>query len=80
MEKEIVRNMKVLKGMEKMGLIKFDEQTGTKITGLYDSKLFTCYYIDEAGNQGRNFTYNNKDYSVEFVSGCFMPYVFKLIN
>jgi len=73
---KVVNDMRILKGMEKAGLIKLDGQTGTKITGLYSDKKFTCCYIDCAvGNS--IFEYKGKKYQVKFVSGCFCPYVFE---
>jgi len=79
---EPVRNLNTLKAMQKLNLIEFCEQTGKQITGLYDSKKFTCYYIDGEGkaSKGRQFTYKNKQYEVRFVSGCFNPYVFEIIT
>lgn len=76
-EYKMVRNMNTLKMLEKANLIKFHYQTGTKISGLYDNKLFTCYYIDSSTST--RFTYKNKSYEVKYLSGCFCPYVF-LIN
>ena len=68
----VVKNMNTLKAMEKLGLVKFCEQTGEKITGLYSSRGFTCYYVDEAKI---NFMYKGKKYTQEYFSGCFFPYV-----
>jgi hypothetical protein len=76
---KVVDNISVLKGMEKKGLIKFHPQTGTKIIGLYSNKKFTCYYIDEAVGRSR-FTYNDKEYIVKYVDGCFCPFVFEIIS
>ena len=73
-----IRNLNTLKALKNANLIKFCEQTGTKICGLYSSKLFTCYYIDDAIGSSR-FTFNGKNYIVKYVDGCFFPYVF-LVN
>ena len=72
---EIVRNMNVLKAMERQGLIKLHEQTGTRIESLYGNKVFTCYYIDEGLF---NFEYKGETYTTKYIDGCFMPYVFKI--
>ena len=72
---DIVKNMNTLKAMQKMGFVKFCEQTGEKITGLYSSKLFTCHYIDEAKLE---FEYKGKKYGQKYLSGCFNPYVVEL--
>jgi hypothetical protein len=73
---EIVKDMSTLKGMLKQNLIKFHEQTGTKIKGLYGGKSFTCYYIDDrADGVPSIFTYKNRQYIVKYFSGCFCPYV-----
>jgi len=69
---KVVKNMNTLKAMQKMGLIEFCEQTGEKIHGLYDSHMFTCYYINEAPF---TFEYKNKTFGQKYFSGCFMPYV-----
>lgn len=77
MKKTGVQNIALLKGMQKANLIKFDNQTGTKITGLYDRRKFTCYYIDEAVGSSV-FEYKGGIYEVAYISGCFNPYVFHL--
>ena len=75
--KQVVKNMNTLKAMERKGFIKLHNQTGSKITGLYGGRSFTCYYIDE----GRySFEYKGRKYGVEFFSGCFCPYVVKYSN
>ena len=73
-----VRDIRILKGMKEQGLIEFNEQTGTKITGLYTSRKFMCYYIDKA--KQLFFNYNKKEYTTQFVSGCFCPYVFEVVE
>lgn len=75
---ERVNDMTILKGMLRANLIVFARQTGTKITGLYDKHKFTCTYIDEAVGSNR-FDYKGNQYKVQYVSGCFNPYVFKII-
>jgi len=74
---KIVKNLNTLKAMQKMGFVKFCDQTGEKIHGLYDRKLFTCYYVYEAE---QNFTYKGKKYGQKYFSGCFMPYVIEYID
>ena len=72
-----VTNIKSLRKMEAIGFITLHPQTGTKITGLYSNKKFTCYYIDDGKPE---FEYNGKKYAVKYVSGCFCPYVFSQEN
>lgn len=69
---KIVKNLNILKAMQRQGLITLHEQTGTKIQGLYSNKKFTCYYISEGLF---NFEYNGKKYSTKYFSGCFCPYI-----
>lgn len=78
MKFKTVKNLNTLKAMQKRGLIKFCDQTGEKITGLYTNKLFTCYYIDEATNP--YFTYKDKEYKEQYFDGCFMPFVVEIIK
>ena len=43
-----VKDIRLLRRMEKAGFIKLHHQTGQKITGLYDKQnYFICTYIDE---------------------------------
>lgn len=69
---KVVKNMNLLKSLEKKGIIKFDQMTGKKIEGLYSSKKFTCYYIDEAPSC---FEYKGRFFGREYFSGCFSPYL-----
>ena len=72
----IVKNMNTLKAFEKRGLVTFCRDTGTKIEGLYSSKKFTCYYIDEA----KSFEHKGKKYREKYFSGCFYPYLIEVIE
>jgi len=69
---KVVRNMNLLKSLERQGFIEFCAQTGTKISGLYSNKTFTCYYINEAPDQ---FTYKGRTFGQKYFSGCFYPYL-----
>lgn len=69
---KIVRNMNMLKSMQKKGFIELHHQTGRKITGLYSNKEFTCYYVD-AGMLF--FKYNGKKYTTKYFDGCLFPYI-----
>lgn len=71
---EVIRDIKLLKQMEKKGFVKFHHQTGTKIHGLYDRNLFTCTYVDEAHPL---FEFNGNFYGQKYFDGCFCPYVVK---
>jgi len=77
MNNELVQDMRVLKAMERQGLIKFCNQTGCKIEGLYTHKKFTCYYIDEA--KEKLFEYKGEKYMEKYFDGCFYPYIIKII-
>ena len=74
---KVVKNANLLRSMEKQGLIMFHPQTLTKITGLYSSKKFTCYYIDEAPYR---FVYKGRTYGQKFFSGCFCPYLVEYLD
>jgi hypothetical protein len=81
---QTVKNLNTLKAMERLGHIKLHPQTGSKITGLYSSKKFTCYYVDDGAS---SFDYKGKKYGVKsfynyhsIFDGGFAPYVIKLQN
>ncbi len=70
-----VKNMATLKGMQKKGLIKFTEQTGCKIN------KHTIYYVDDlCEGVSSVFEYNGNKFCLEYVSGCFYPYVMYYSN
>lgn len=63
--KKVVRNIRTLNAMERMGLIKTHSDT------------LKFKYV----NDGKNwFRYKGKEYSTEYVDGCFYPFVFELIT
>ena len=72
---KVVKNLNTLKAMAKMGFVEFCDQTGEKIKGLYSSKTFTCYYVDDAN---MSFQYKGKTYERKFFDGCFYPYVVEI--
>jgi hypothetical protein len=72
-----VKNMNTLKAMERKGLIELHRQTGSKIAGLYSNQKFTCYYVHDGLTQ---FQYKKQWYGIKYFSGCFFPYVVKLLN
>ena len=66
----IVQFMPTLNGMQKKGLIKFAPETGCKIGKR------TIYYVDEVCDGVPNiFGFNGHNYCLQYVSGCFYPYV-----
>jgi hypothetical protein len=71
-EFEVVKSIKTINSLIKAGLVVPHEQTGTKITGLYDNKKFTCYYIDSVP---KKFIKNGYEYKEQYFSGCFCPYL-----
>lgn len=76
---QVVNDMSILKGMQTKGLIKFHPQTGTKITGLYGGKKFTCHYVDDrCEGVPTIFEYKGKKYTLKYFSGCFCPYVVRV--
>lgn len=77
-DSKLVCNMNTLKMLERNGFITLHPHTGYKIRGLYSNKTFTCYYIDEY--KSRIFKFRGKEYTVEYVDGCFYPYVFELLT
>ena len=68
---EVILDLRHLKKLERLGLVEFTHQTGTKITGLHGGKSFTCAYIDGAGI----FIHDGYKYRPEYFSGCFYPYL-----
>ena len=76
--KTIVNDIRTVNSLIKAGLVIPCNQTGSKISGLYSSKTFTCCYVDDHGNQGSRFEHKGVKYSVEYVDGCFNPYVFRI--
>ena len=71
-KQEIVKDMRILNPLIKKGLVIPCTQTGTKITGLYSEKSFTCCYVDDVP---KRFEHNGYSYYREYLSGCFYPYV-----
>jgi hypothetical protein len=69
--------MNTLKAMERAGHIKLANQTGVKVS--WYGHTSNAYYIDgPAEDKPRHFTYKNNDYEIDYVSGCFYPFVFKV--
>jgi len=68
---EVILDIKHLRVLESRGLVEFAPETGTKITGLYGGKPFTCTYIDSADT----FIWGHYKYRTEYFSGCFYPYL-----
>ena len=62
---KIVRNGNTLKAMAKRGHFEYP--------------VDDCHqpYVDECDNP-RSFTYKNKEYRIEYMSGCFFPFVCEL--
>lgn len=77
MKKTAIRDIKLLKEFAKDGHITLHEQTGTKITGLYSKDKFTCYYVEDGKTY---FCHNYRLFTVEYISGCFCPYVFEVTD
>lgn len=71
----VINDIKLLRKFKKLNLVQFCPQTGTKIRALYDKKLFTCTYIDEA----KPFVYEDETYMEKYFDGCFYPYLIKII-
>jgi len=74
---KIVRDMRILKALQKRGFVKFCTDTGTKINSLYTNISHTCYYVYEAK---LHFKYNNKNYGEMYIDGCFFPFVVEYLN
>ena len=69
---EVIRDIRILKAMQKEGHVTFHAQTGSKICGLYDTKLFTCFYVDDTKPL---FEFKGNMYGHKYFDGCFCPYV-----
>ena len=72
---QVIQNLNTLKAMARAGHINLHNQTGSKIQGLYSTKTFTCYYVDEGKGK---FEYKGKTYGVKYFDGCFCPYVVQI--
>ena len=73
----MVKNISILKAMERRGFIKFCDQTGEYIYTLYSNIKHRCYYVDDGE---RDFIYNGKHYGIKYFDGCFNPFVVELPN
>lgn len=67
----IVKDIRLLRRMEKAGLIELHPQTG-KTVSHYGLKC-TAWYI--RNHEKDHFEYKGKKYEIQFMSGCFYPYV-----
>jgi len=76
-KKELVQNIKELKSLEKQGFITLHEDTGQKVKTLDGAREITAWYIDDH----KAYAFENGHasfYSIEYLAGCFYPFVFKL--
>lgn len=72
----IVSDLRVLKAMERAGLIRFHKDTGKRLAGLYGGKHKICYVGGYPEDGDIDFEYKGKRYTLRYLSGCFCPFVF----
>ena len=70
---EVLTDMRILKGMEKQGLIRFCRDTGKKVSVHFSDKRRIACYIEDGPTF---FVYHKIKYQTKFVDGCFYPFVF----
>lgn len=63
---QMVRDVNVLKGMATADKLVYPVDKGH-------------YYVDEE-NRSRSFEYKGSNYRIEYLDGCFYPFVFKVEN
>lgn len=78
MEKKLVTSIVVLKGLEKAGYITLLPHTGKTVTSPFGDCI--AWYIDDYQSRSFTHSYTGRTFVVEYVSGCFNPFVFELIN
>lgn len=70
-----VSDLRVLKAMERTGLIRFHEDTGKWLEGWYGGKHKICYVGGYPEGGDIDFKYKGKRYTLRYMSGCFCPFV-----
>jgi hypothetical protein len=76
-EYRVVKNIPLLREMEKAGFVKLHHQTGKRVGLLYSSKTTVATYVYEAKN---HFVFLGKTYEEKYFDGCFMPFVVEILN
>jgi len=76
---DVVIDMRVLKAMERRGLVILDCSTG-KIVNHWSGLPIKAKYVHDYGSNaegGRPFIYNGIKYELKYFDGCFNPFVVK---
>ena len=66
--KTIITNKKLLKEMEKAGHI-------GPVPILFRPKKGNYFYVDEIVGNPSEFNFDGKDYKIQYMDGCFFPFV-----
>jgi hypothetical protein len=77
----VVKNMNILKAMQKAELITFCKDTGNKVGVPFSSGKRTAYYVNDYGPKANNLSFEFKGnfYRVQYFDGCFHPFVVQYI-
>ena len=71
--KTIITDKKLLKEMEKAKHI-------SPVSKQFRPKKGKYYYVDEILGNPSKFSFNGKDYQIEYLDGCFFPFVMGDLN
>ena len=77
LEKKMVRNMRMLRALQKAKLIVLHEQTGETVS--WYGQKGKAWYIDDCVGSS-SFEFNDYKFTVEYRSGSFFPYVYVYID
>lgn len=70
----IVNDLRLLKKMEREGLVECHRHTGRMVGALYGGEV-RAWYVDEVAPV---FEFGGKTYGRKYFDGCFCPYVVEL--
>lgn len=73
----IVKQLAILKRMQKAGFILFCKDTGTKKGAPFTTKKLTVTYVEDYGPAANNssFEFEGSFYRIQYFDGCFYPFV-----
>lgn len=72
--KQTIRDLSTLKKLEKAGYITLHHHTGKTVNGLFGP--VKAWYIQD--NTASSFEHDNRKFEIEYVDGCFYPFVFEI--
>lgn len=74
--KKVVKSIGMLRTMSSLGIIKLHPHTGNVVQ--WWGRDVRAWYVDDCGKLGSHFTYRHRQFCVEYVDGCFYPFVFEI--